>query len=72
MFRTKQLPQILEYATNDFLYSDIKQIRLAKKIQIYIDTIDGKKYSCFFMDHEYRDQLIKALQFYLKDRFIVV
>ena len=69
MLKTMGLTQILSYAMNDFLYSDIKLVTLKGNAQIIIEKNNGEKYSCTFLDKEYAEPLKKALSFYLKEKF---
>jgi hypothetical protein len=70
ILKTNSLPQILELATNDVLYSDIKTLTL-KQTQIKIEKLTGEKLSYVFMDRDI-DSLKGLFQLYLKERFIVV
>lgn len=70
MLKTMTISQILPYAMNDFLYSDIKKIILKWNTQIIIEKINGEKYSCAFLDKEYAKPLKKILSSYLKEKFM--
>lgn len=69
LLKTRPLPQLLEFATNDILYKDIKSVTL-KQTKIIIEKNTGKKIAYLFMDREYIDTVRNCLQFYLKDKFI--
>lgn len=69
LLKTRPLPQLLEFATNDILYKDIKCVTL-KQTKIIIEKNTGKKIAYLFMDREYIDTVRNCLQFYLKDKFI--
>jgi hypothetical protein len=71
IIKANNLPQILELATNDVLYKDIKTLTLkTKNLRIDIEKLNGDKLSYIFMDKEYIDHIRELSQFYLKDKFV--
>jgi len=69
ILKTDSLPQILNLATNDVLYKDIKTVTL-KKTEIIIEKLSGEKLGYLFLDREYVEPIKKLLRAYLSDRFI--
>jgi hypothetical protein len=71
IIKANNLPQILELATNDVLYKDIKTLTLkTKNLRIDIEKLNGDKLSYIFMDKEYIEHIRELSQFYLKDKFV--
>jgi len=70
ILKTNSLSKIIDLATNDVLFNDIKTITL-NKTKIIIEKLNGDKLGYLFMDREYIEPLRKILSFYLKDKFIV-
>jgi hypothetical protein len=69
ILKTSSIPQIVNLATNDVLFRDVKIITL-NQTKIIIEKSNGDKLGYVFMDREYIEPLKKLLQFYLKEKFI--
>jgi hypothetical protein len=69
ILKTNSLARILNHASNDVLYKDIRTVTL-KHTQIIIEKFAGEKISYVFMDREYIESLKQLFKFHLNERFI--
>ena len=70
LLQSNSLNDLLKFATNDVLYSDIKLITL-KPYKIIIEKMNGEKLGYTFMDNEYNDLLKKLLHQHVKDKLVI-
>lgn len=62
LLKTKPLSQILNLATNDVLYGDIRSVTL-KQRNITIEKVSGEKLGYAFMDPEYDEEVKRLFRF---------